>query len=75
VSDLFGIGAGVQGLITRVHGRKSRKHAEHMRRTDWEHNYIADAVADAKAAGIHTALRAWFFSGWWFTYDVGLRRV
>jgi len=53
VSDLFGIGAGVQGLITRVHGRKSRKHAEHMRRTDWEHNYIADAVADAKAAGIH----------------------
>jgi len=24
-----------------------------MRRTDWEHNYIADAVADAKAAGIH----------------------
>lgn len=44
---------GISALVRRVHGRKDRKHAEFMRRSDWEHNYIGDRVAEAQAAGIH----------------------
>lgn len=70
--DFMGIGG---GLITRVHGRKARKHAEHMQEIA---NYRADTaiqrrVADAKAAGIHPlfALGANLGGGDAITLDYG----
>lgn len=59
MADAFGIGAGVQGLVTRVHGRKQRLHAEHMASDERAFQEYMDSttvqrrVADAKAAGIH----------------------
>lgn len=51
----FGIGAGVNALVRRVHGRKDRLHAQYMQEREWgrQDTEIQRRVADAQAAGIH----------------------
>lgn len=49
------IGAGVQGVVTRVHGRKARHFAVRQQEDQQRHDstLIQRRVADAQAAGIH----------------------